>query len=231
MHRTARIVATVAALAGLTALLLAGVDEWPGQTAIILGDCEHPATGLTVQPIAAWTSLAFVPAGVWVAGHPQHRPAVALLFGAGLIAVGLGSFAGHASGTTWGRQLDSLAIKAMLAPFILYPLLREKGAGTIALTCGAAAAALVAIELAFPSTGRVLLALMVAALVAVLFSKHDPRMLLPGVAVLAVGAAAWWLGRSGGALCRPDGLLQVHAAWHILAAGGLTLLYRAIHAH
>jgi hypothetical protein len=39
-----------------------------------------------------------------------------------------------------------------------------------------------------------------------------------GVAALAVGAACWWLGRTGGPLCDPDSPLQPHAAWHLLTA-------------
>jgi hypothetical protein len=42
-----------------------------------------------------------------------------------------------------------------------------------------------------------------------------------GVAALAVGAACWWLGRTGGPLCDPDSPLQPHAAWHLLTASAL----------
>ena len=35
-------------------------------------------------------------------------------------------------------------------------------------------------------------------------------------AALAVGVAAYVLGRTGGPLCRPDSLLQPHALWHLL---------------
>jgi hypothetical protein len=42
-----------------------------------------------------------------------------------------------------------------------------------------------------------------------------------GVVALAVGAACWWLGRTGGPLCDPDSPLQGHAAWHLLTAFAL----------
>jgi hypothetical protein len=38
------------------------------------------------------------------------------------------------------------------------------------------------------------------------------------VAALAVGVAAYLLGRTGGPLCRPESLLQPHALWHLLTA-------------
>jgi hypothetical protein len=49
-----------------------------------------------------------------------------------------------------------------------------------------------------------------------------------GVAALAVGAACWWLGRTGGPLCDPDSPLQGHAAWHLLTAFALAAWGRAV---
>lgn len=42
-----------------------------------------------------------------------------------------------------------------------------------------------------------------------------------GAAALTAGLAAYGVGRTGGPLCRPDSLLQPHAAWHVLAAVAL----------
>jgi hypothetical protein len=49
-----------------------------------------------------------------------------------------------------------------------------------------------------------------------------------GVAALAVGAACWWLGRTGGPLCDPDSPLQGHAAWHLLTAFALAAWGRTV---
>jgi len=49
-----------------------------------------------------------------------------------------------------------------------------------------------------------------------------PRTLIPWL-LLALGGLCWWLGHSGGPWCRPDSLLQAHAAWHLLAAGAIGL--------
>jgi len=44
--------------------------------------------------------------------------------------------------------------------------------------------------------------------------------------LLALGSLCWVLGRSGGPWCRPESLLQAHAAWHLLAAAALFLWLR-----
>lgn len=232
MHHAVRAAAAAAALLGVGALIVVGVDGWPGLAIPDLGDCEAVGAGLIAQPVAAWTSLAFVPAGLWVAGHPRDRLPVAMMFAAGLVAVGLASFAGHASATGWGRDLDSLAIKAMLVPFILYPPLRAAGLPdrTFIATTLAATAILLTTEILLPATARPLLAVLAALLVWSLGRHLPTRDVAPGLALLALGAALWWLGRTDGVLCRTDTVLQAHGVWHILAAGGFLMLYRGIHA-
>jgi hypothetical protein len=46
--------------------------------------------------------------------------------------------------------------------------------------------------------------------------------------VAAAGAACWWLGRTASPLCRPDSLLQGHAAWHLLSAAALAVWAGAV---
>jgi hypothetical protein len=41
------------------------------------------------------------------------------------------------------------------------------------------------------------------------------------LALAALGAAGWWLGRTASPWCDPDSLLQGHAAWHLLGAAAL----------
>ena len=40
------------------------------------------------------------------------------------------------------------------------------------------------------------------------------------------GALLHGLGRSGGPLCRPDSLVQPHAAWHAITAASIALRHR-----
>ena len=53
--------------------------------------------------------------------------------------------------------------------------------------------------------------------------RRLPRPPAASVAALAAGAAANLLGRTGAPLCRPESLVQGHAAWHVLTALGLAL--------
>ena len=57
--------------------------------------------------------------------------------------------------------------------------------------------------------------------------RRDPVAPWPAIVALGLGGAAWVLGRTGGPLCEPDSLLQLHAAWHALDAAmfGFSYLY------
>lgn len=208
--------------------LLVGAGGWPG-TAPPPGphpDCELIGTGLIAQPAAAWSSLVFLAVGAWIIG--DRRPDAAL-YAAGFAAVGLGSFLGHAAATGWSRQLDSLGIKALLLVFLATAAGKTRG-WTTARTGGAilaAMAAVVALQLARESLAEPLFVLLVVAAAAAIVRTVALARLAPGLALLAVGAALWWLGRDGGPLCEPASTLPLHAVWHILAAGGSAAVYRA----
>jgi hypothetical protein len=55
--------------------------------------------------------------------------------------------------------------------------------------------------------------------------RHAYRLAL---ALAAAGAACWWLGRTDSPWCDPDGLLQAHAAWHLVGAAALAAWGRAV---
>ena len=218
------------ALLALAVLVILGLAGWPGTPAVAGPDCEGLQDGLLAQPVAAWTSLAFVPVGVWAAGHRPMQPALAGLFAAAFVAVGLASFAGHAAATTWARDMDSLAIKAMLVVFVTYPLLRRRALPprTAALLTGSVVAMAWIIELAIPATARPLLVVLAAAAVIATIIDGDRSTVGAGLALLGAGALVWTLGRSGGPLCDPGAILQLHGMWHILAAIGFLTIYRGI---
>ncbi len=50
---------------------------------------------------------------------------------------------------------------------------------------------------------------------------REPRWLVVAAGLFATGLAFTLLGRTNGPLCSPDSILQPHAIWHVLAAGGL----------
>ena len=55
----------------------------------------------------------------------------------------------------------------------------------------------------------------------------DPKAFRVALASLGVGAAAFALGRTSSPLCDPDSPVQLHGAWHLLAALALAAYGRA----
>jgi hypothetical protein len=82
-------------------------------------DCEQLGTGWLVQPVNAWSSLAFVPAGGWVAARAQGltgwRRWEALGVGVALVANGVGSFAYHGTQPAWAKVAHDAPIVAVVA--------------------------------------------------------------------------------------------------------------------
>ena len=54
-------------------------------------------------------------------------------------------------------------------------------------------------------------------------AQSDVPVLATGL--FGVGVVIWFFSRTGGPLCDPDGLLQGHAIWHVLAAAAYTTLW------
>ncbi|MGI9648652.1 MAG: hypothetical protein ACR2OI_09055 [Acidimicrobiia bacterium] len=194
-------------------------------------DCELIGSGLIAQPIAAWTSLAFLPVGVWILTDRAMDVAGRAMFGLSVLAVGAGSFLGHADATDWGRELDSLSIKLMLITFVLYPLGRRQSwtPGVVTSAWLGAFATVSVIQLLLPASANPLLAVLAGgALVLAVEAARDGTgyWLGAGLSLIAGGALLWWLGRDGGPWCSVDASLQPHGLWHILAAAGFACLYQ-----
>jgi hypothetical protein len=222
------------------AALMAGVVAWaltglPGSPAACLPadcDCEAPGPRPIQQPANAWSSLAFAAAGIAVLARSsgrrqgEARPPQASAEGATgfpaqsrrrgftgslaagtLVAAGLAAFLYHAALTAWAARLDGIAVVVLAGALALHgfprihrhrlPRLRRAGSQTAEQ----------------PSEGDKCTARLAAAVA--------PWFLL------ILGGLCWWLGQSGGPWCRPDCLLQAHAAWHVLAAGAIGLWLRA----
>lgn len=82
-------------------------------------DCEQLGSGWLVQPVNAVSSLAFVPAGGWVAARARGlagwRRWEALGIGAALAANGIGSFAYHGTQPSWAKVAHDAPIVAVVA--------------------------------------------------------------------------------------------------------------------
>jgi hypothetical protein len=200
---------------------------------LAVADCERIHAGTIGQPVNALSSLAYVGAGgALMARARVHRlPAGArgrlLAFGATTAANGLGGLAYHGPGGAVSRWLHDAALLATLGVVTVVDvedLAGETGSRPRALGA-VAGGALLALHPA--ASARAQLALGAGA-VAGEVAGHVARrragrpgwrrrlvpLVVTGAAAVTVHAAS----RSGGPLCRPDSVLQGHAAWHVLTA-------------
>lgn len=215
-------------LAGVTlAMLVVAQVEWPGTLADCVEagtcDCETVGKDGIRQPVNALSSLGLVVVGAVALTRSATAP-LRLLAGA-LIAAGTASFMSHAAVRDWAHTLDSLGVKALVLVLLVYPLTRPRPIWPPYL---AALIPVWMLELLWPATARPLLVALVVGAVLVNLPREIPRPeLLWGGIVLLLALVAWWLGRSASPFCDPDSLLQPHALWHLMVAGGLA----AIHQH
>jgi hypothetical protein len=83
------------------------VSEREGRELLGASDCEQLRSGPLAQPVNALSSLAFVPAGAWVAaraaGRTGWRRWEAIGVGTALVANGVGSFAYHGPQPAWSK--------------------------------------------------------------------------------------------------------------------------------
>lgn len=221
---------------------------WAGWAPALCGaggcSCEPARQALIVTPLNTFTNLAYILVGLLILGTAQASAApsagpmrrqigYARLFAAALIALGLGSGFFHASWTLVGQWLDSLGMYLITAFMLLFALVRLRPfsgklfGGLYAVLC----AALGGLWFAAPDARRTFfLAVLVVALL-LEFGRliaHRPLvqlwLLLAGLALFVFSdqLRAWDLQAW---ICRPDSWLQPHAAYHILSAGALGLLY------
>ncbi len=196
------------------------------------GDCERLRDGLVAQPVNTASALAYLLAAAWLARQGARRDAAprreALAFGLAVAAAGVGSVDFHGPGSPAARWLHDAGLCAAVSFVAVHDLARLAGARRRVVPAWAATAGAggVLLGLAPRAGGAVAgaLGLLVAAgevAVARRGPRRPPGAYRAGVVALAVGAACWWLGRTGGPLCDPDSPLQGHAAWHLLTAFAL----------
>ena len=161
------------------------------------GDCERLHDGLIAQPVNTASALAYVAVGAWAAtralgpGVPPDRRQLA--FGLAAAAAGVGSVDFHGPGSPAARFLHDGGLYAVVGYVAWTEVARRVGRDRVGRD-----------RLA---PGR-----------RVASRRAAYRLAL---AAAAVGAACWWAGRTASPWCDPDGLLQLHAAWHLLGAFAL----------
>lgn len=192
-------------------------------------DCERFDVAWPAQPIATWSSLAYVVAGgvvVWwaMAGRWSRWFAA---FGAAVVLEGAGSVAFHGEGGDVAQVLHDVPLVAMLgfvvgwhAARVAQPsdLHRLGRAATLGLVVGAGAGAVAAgVGATAPVSGALVAS--VAGLEVLARRRGVTALWSGGLLVLvALAGAAWWLGSTDGPLCDPGSPFQLHGAWHVLTA-------------
>lgn len=198
-------------------------------TTLGAGDCEAFGDGWLVQPVAAWTSLAYVVVGIvlmtTVASSGGRERALRITFGLLLVGTGVGSFlyhgpqpaiAGFAHDITF---LTALWFLIIMNPAMPYGLRRPRAGASVVVVSVA-----IAITLAVaPSSTNLLTAISVVALVLSDLLMHriggiDGRWYAAALVLLATALLFNAVGRSGAATCTPDDVLQFHGLWHVQSA-------------
>jgi hypothetical protein len=158
--------------------------------------------------------------------------------------LGVGSSFFHASFTTWGRQLDMIAMYWIASFLLLYPLLREgritKQQAVWTYCCGNMCLMYWTVRVATPESSRRLFTTIITTSWAYEILMVDPewaklnskgrRIFYVNLAMFCVAAIQWKASESGGPLCLPDSIFQGHSLWHFqgaLGIGGSFLYYLA----
>jgi hypothetical protein len=198
----------------------------PGSVAF----CEERLCAWVVEPSNAWSSLAYVLAGLWL----WRRSPSALVRQVALagMLIGVGSFAFHATGTFVGELIDltgMLMLSGLMVAQAWGRLTRARavavGAVWAALTVGALGVVLVVKPAGIPLFAGELLAAI--ALEVVLWARGQTpqvRRFAQALGCTGVALGVWALDFSH-VVCSPTNhLLTGHAVWHLLNSVSIGLL-------
>jgi hypothetical protein len=242
-------VAGAVAVVSVGLLWLATVHGWLGPD-VGRGDrfCEAARDAVVLQPANTFSNAGFVLAGLaiaWLAGSPDTtiaaNPRLAAAYGVVVVLLGPASAAMHATQSALGGHLDLLSMYLVAAFASSYAVTRVLRRGTGFFAAGFVAVVVVC-ELVERIPGQVpvvdiganlafgVFLLVALAGEAVLWRRGTGRRQvgwgLASAGSLALAFAIWNTAKDGSPLCRPDSLLQGHAAWHLLCAVAAYALYR-----
>lgn len=92
-------------------------------------DCERVTAGLLAQPTNALTSLGFAVAGGWLLARALRRPerrVEPVVFGASVVATGIGSVLYHGPQPPYADTAHDLSILVVLSQVVLYEALYRR---------------------------------------------------------------------------------------------------------
>ena len=200
-------------------------------------DCERFHPGLVAQPVNAWSSLAFLAAGLFILYGALRQPEARkelVVFGVLVAANAVGSFVYHGPAfawSHWAHDVPAVGIPLFIAAHDL-GLVRGWPVSRRLFVFGVLLSMVGVVLLFLPGSGFALAFLLVPAAglgeLAAYRAGYRPRpsdgwsawmatwMMVVLTFALAVGA--FLLGRTASWLCNPDSVFQYHAVWHVLSA-------------
>jgi hypothetical protein len=242
-----------AVVISLGALAAVGRGGWPGESGVSAIDyCEAIHGGMVKQPANTWSNLVFVVVGLLIGLHAARNLKTALrsnnnamlatafypTFYASVSALlGPGSMAMHASDTGWGGKVDVFSMYLWAAWILTYAFTRLLRLGKSGfLVIYTVVVPLVSFHLFTDllqiSTHVVFGGLIASAVLLELLLLARRSGLSAGshyfytaLGVFSIAFSTWVPSQTGGPLCWPDSLFQLHALWHTLSAVAVGLLY------
>jgi len=203
------------------------------------GDCEAIAGSWLLQPINAWSSLAYTAVGlVLVATRTRaaHRErALRGAFGVLMAATGVGSFLYHGPQSTGAGFVHDVTFLATLWFLVVMDPASSLGmrARHAWLAFGSVVVVISGALLVAPASTNVLTGISIVALIAsdLLMRRVgdiNGRWYATALALFAASLLFNALGRSAIWTCEPESVLQFHALWHILSATALGAYFVAM---
>jgi hypothetical protein len=205
-------------------------------------DCERIGEAALAQPVNAWSSLAFLLAGAWVlllASRSRTRRVELAVYGVAVASNAAGGMLLHGWQWEGARWVHDVAILSVLVFIAAFGAARRWDRGTgwtmraFALGLGALGGLLAAVPSATYGVYAVVgvatglgEALEIRRELPEIRTEGIPaerRALLGAFAAFALGVTAFFVGRTGGALCDPASPMQWHAVWHVAAAAAMAL--------
>ncbi len=214
-------------------------SPWSGWALPDIKHCEANLSGWIAAPANTWSNLAYVAVGVWI-WRKSAKPGALSAGGLGpvSVAVGVTSFAFHASYTFAGQVLDYAGMFLLIGWALARGLMRagllsEKGA--LRFWGGLFAASLAAL-FAFRAAGwgiQTIVLVQALALVALEIRLMLVKRDAPSYAsfwwmqLLLIAAYACWHLDHADFACAPDNhWLQLHAIWHVVTAAAFIAAWR-----
>ncbi len=199
---------------------------WDGWEPASVSFCEARLCAIVAEPSNAWSSMGYVILGIWLLTRPETRTTF-LLAGVALanVAIGLGSFAFHASGTFAGELIDLFGMFLLSGLMLAYALGRTQK-GILGLWAAFTLAPMALVLLIKPA-GIPLFALeLVTAVVLELRARRPKFKLFLYSLAMVTMAFTIWITDTAKILCAPDNhFITGHAIWHGLNAVGICFLY------